>query len=300
MGFFSKLKKMAKAVNEILRPRTIIDHVQERISELEKENGSGKRFVSVKRIWDWMTENESMRFYGSLNEGQQEELNETGGKKKAADSYDVQGREFPADGEEDSLEKDVQRKAEIMSKCFAESGKCIADAAEKMQKEALDILDVKDGKPSADVKDDVRYFGEDFLIRHFEQMPEVNSVAVVKREQDGVWLAATVEETDKENRKIRCGDVWHSEFLPYRFNEELVGTTLKPKNPRELRWGLRIWVKDDLKDEAEEAIFLGFNPEGESDLRWLTLSSSKMTLEAFASNKWPSFGHWKYMRVAED
>lgn len=297
MGFFSKMTKMAKAVNEILRPKTILDHVQERISELEKETESGKRFISIKRIWDWMKESERMHFCGSLNERLQEELKEIDGKKKAVDSYDVLGREFPADGEEDSQEKDVERKAKIMSKCFAESGKCIAEAAEKMQKDVLDILDRKDGKPSAD---DVHYFGESFLIRHFEQMPEVNSVAVVKREQDGVWLAATVEETDKENGKIRCGDVWHSEFLPYRYNEELVGTTMKPKNPRELRWGLKVWVKDDLKDEAEEAIFLGFNPNGESDLRWLTLSSSKITLEAFASNKWPSFGHWKYMRVAEE
>lgn len=330
MGFFDELKifdelkKMAKAVNEAMRPKTIIDHVQERISELEKEAESGKRFVSIRKIWNWMKENERMRLcnYDRLNERLQEELEKIDREKKAEDNYDVLGREFPSEDERKEAGNSAEKVKESIKK-VRESVKKVEDAldeeagllededlaeeslnedkeeTEKNAGEVQGTAGLKD-KVQEPMEKDVHYFGEAYLAGQYERLPEQNSVVVVRRESDGVWLASTVEEVDAENRRVRCGNVWHSEFLPYRLNEELVGTTLKPKNPRDLRWGLKVWVKDDLKDEAEEAIFLGFNPEGESDMRWLTLSSAKMTLEAFACSKWPSFGHWKYMRVAED
>lgn len=318
MGFFDELKifdelkKMAKAVNEAMRPKTIIDHVQERINELEKEAESGKRFVSIRRIWNWMKENERMRLcnYDRLNERLQEELEKIDKEKKAEDSYDLLGREFPSeDGQKEAGNPSEKVKESI--KKVRESVKKIEDAIdeeaglsedEDLVEESLneDEEETEKNAVQEPMEKDIHYFGEAYLTGQYERLPEQNSVVVVRREADGVWLASTVEEVDAENRRVRCGNVWHSEFLPYRLNEELVGTSLKPKNPRDLRWGLKVWVKDDLKDEAEEAIFLGFNPEGESDLRWMTLSSAKMTLEAFAHSKWPSFGHWKYMRVAED
>ena len=289
MGFFEGLKELGRTLNEALRPKTILDHVHERIKALDEEMQSGRRFVSIRKIWDWMKENERMRLcnYDRLNECLQEELEKIDKEKKAEDNYDVLGREFPS--------KEPLEEADRL----ADKAEVIEDAANAV-KEAYDCLADRIKSRKDKEEKDVHYFGEAYLIGHYERMPAVNSVVVVRREADGVWIASTVEEADAENRRVRCGDVWHSEFLPYRFNEELVGTTLKPKNPRDLRWGLKVWVKDDLKDEAEEAIFLGFTSEGESDLRWLTLSSPELTMEAFANSKWPSFGHWKYMRIAEE
>ena len=99
MSLFDEIKKMAKAVNEAMRPKTIIDHVQERINELDKEMQSGRRFISIKRIWDWMKENERMHLCNCdhFNERLQEELEKVDKKKKVKDNYDVLGRKFPLD-----------------------------------------------------------------------------------------------------------------------------------------------------------------------------------------------------------
>ena len=285
MGFFGELKKMAKAVNEALTPKTIVDHVQERIKALDEEMQSGRRFVSIKRIWDWMKENERMRLcnYDRLNERLQEELEKIDKEKKTEkDNYDVLGREFPSEDEEKETDT-----------LFEEVHESIKKARESVKK-------VEDAIASSKMpmKKDVHYYGEAYLLNHYARTPEVNDVVAVRNE-DGIWIASTVQGI--EGSSVWCEGDWHEEHLPYRFNEELVGTARTPKNPASLRWGDKVWVADDLKDKPELAIFLGFNPDGESDLRWLTFSSEKTCLEAFNNHTWPSSGgHWKYMWMAED
>ena len=102
MSLFDEIKKMAKVVNEAMRPKTIIDHVQERINALDEEMQSGRRFISIRKIWDWMKENERMRLcnYNRLNERLQKELKNMDEKKKAKDNYDVLGRKFPSEDED--------------------------------------------------------------------------------------------------------------------------------------------------------------------------------------------------------
>ena len=285
MGFFNNLKEMAKAVNEALTPKTIIDHVQERIKALDEEMQSGRRFVSIKRIWDWMKENERMRLcnYDRLNERLQEELEKIDKEKKTEkDNYDVLGREFPSEDEEKETDT-----------LFEEVHESIKKARESVKK-------VEDAIASSKMpmKKDVHYYGEAYLLNHYAKAPKVNDVVVVRNE-DGIWIASTVQGI--EGSSVWCEGDWHEEHLPYRFNEELVGTARIPKDPASLRWGDKVWVADDLKDKPELSIFIGFNSGGESDLRWLTLSSKENCLKAFSDQKkWPPFGHWKYMWMAED
>ena len=284
MRFFNGLKEMAKAVNEALTPKTIVDHVHERIKALDEEMQSGRRFVSIKRIWDWMKENERMRLcnYDRLNERLQEELEKIDKEKKAKDNYDVLGRKFPSE--------DEQKEADNSAKKVDESIKKVRELAKKVE----DAL----ASSKMPVKKDVHYYGEVYLLNHYARTPEVNDVVAVKND-DGIWIASTVQGV--EGSAVWCEGDWHEEHLPYRFNEELIGTARKPKDPASLRWGDKVWVCDDLNDEPELVIFLGFNPDGESDLRWLTFSSEKACLEAFNNHTWPSGGgHWKYMWMAED
>lgn len=150
-----------------------------------------------------------------------------------------------------------------------------------------------------EMKEDKRYYGEAYLVNLKMRKPKLNDIVLVPRKEDGKWVAASVEEVDPKSGAVRCRMEWHSDFVFYKYNEELVGTARKPKDPKTLQWGDKVLVCDDLKDEPEEAIFLGFNEEGESDLRWLTLSSAKKCLESFRNGKWLSFGHWKYMWLAD-
>ena len=287
MGFFGELKKMAKAVNEAMRPKTILDHVHERIKVLDEEMQSGRRFISIKRIWDWMKENERMRLcnYDRLNERLQEELEKIDKEKKAKDNYDVLGREFPSE--------DLREEADRL----ADKTAAIEDAR-KTLKEAYDCLSDRIKSKRDKEEKDVHYFGEAYLLKHWNKAPEVNDIVLIRKKDNGIWMAATVQAV--ENNAVWCEGDWHEEHLPYRFNEELVGTTKIPKDPAALRWGDKVWVVDNLEDIPEKSIFIGFNPDGESDLRWLTLSSAQNCLEAFSSKKWPSYGHWKYMWPVED
>lgn len=287
MGFFNGLKEMAKSINEALTPKTIVDHVHERIKALDEEMQSGRRFVSIKKIWDWMKENERMRLcnYDRLNERLQEELEKIDKEKKTEDNYDVLGREFPS--------KEMWEEADRL----ADKAKVIEDAT-KTVKEACDCLSDRIKSKKNKEEKDIHYFGEAYLLNHYTKTPKVNDVVVVKND-DGIWIASTVQGV--EGNAVWCEGDWNEEHLPYRFNEELVGTAKAPKDPSTLRWGDKVWVADDLKDDPELAIFIGFNQGGESDLRWLTLSSAKQCLKAFSDqNKWPPFGHWKYMWMAED
>lgn len=284
MGFFSEIKEMAKAVNEALRPKTIVDHVHERIKALDEEMQSGRRFISIKRIWDWMKENERMRLcnYDRLNERLQEELKNMDEKKKDEDNYDVLGRKFPSE--------DEQKETDTL---FEEVHESIKKARESVKK-VEDAL----ASPKISMKKDVHYYGEAYLLNHYAKTPEVNDVVVVRKD-NGIWIVSTVQAV--EGNAVWCEDDWHEEHIPYRFNEELVGTAKTPKNPMTLRWGDKVWVADDLNDKPELSIFIGFNSDGESDLRWLTLSSAENCLESFSDQKkWPPFGHWKYMWMAED
>ena len=284
MGFFEELKKLGKEINEALMPKTILDHVQERIKALDEEMQSGRRFISIKKIWDWMKENERMRLcnYDRLNERLQEELENIVKEKKDEDNYDVLGRKFPSE--------DEQKEADNSTKKVAENMKKVREIAKKVE----DVL----ASSKMPAEKDVHYYGEAYLLNHYARTPEVNDVVVVKND-DGIWIASTVQGV--EGSAVWCEGDWQEEHLPYRFNEELVGTAKTPKDPSTLRWGDKVWVADDLKDKPELSIFIGFNQDGESDLRWLTLSSAKNCLEAFSkSNKWPPFGHWKYMWMVED
>ncbi len=288
MGFFGELKKLGKVVNEALTPKTILDHVHERIKALDEEMQSGRRFVSIKRIWDWMKENERMRLcnYDRLNERLQEELEKIDKEKKAEENYDVLGRKFPS--------KELREEADRL----ADKAAAIEDAT-KTVKEAYDCLSDRIKSKKNKEEKDIHYFGEAYLLKHWNKAPEVNDIVLIKKKDNGIWMAATVQAV--ENNAVWCEGDWHEEHLPYRFNEELVGTTKTPKDPASLRWGDKVWVVDDLNDNPELSIFIGFNSDGESDLRWLTLSSEETCLEAFSDQKkWPPFGHWKYMWMAED
>ena len=283
MRFFGKLKKLGKAVNEVLKPKTIIDHVQERIKALDEDMQSGRRFVSIRRIWNWMKENERMHLcnYDRLNERLQEELERIDKEKKAKDSYDVLGREFPLE--------DERKEADNSSKKVYESIRKVRESVKKVE----DVL----ASSKMPMEKDVHYYGEAYILNHYARTPEVNDVVVVKND-DGIWIASTVQGI--EGSAVWCEGDWHEEHLPYQFNEELVGTARNPKDPSTLRWGDKVWVADDLKDDPELSIFIGFNPNGESDLRWLTLSSAEHCLESFSDQKkWPPFGHWKYMWRAD-
>ena len=285
MGFFNGLKEMAKAINEALTPKTIVDHVQERINALEEEMQSGRRFISIKNIWKWMKENERMHLcsYDRLNERLQEKLEKIDKEKKVEDNYDVLGRKFPSE-EEQKEEGNPPIEVHESIRKVRESVKKIEDTLEESFKTPM--------------KKDVHYYGEAYLLNHYSKAPEVNDVVAVKNE-DGIWIASTVQGI--EGSAVWCEGDWHEEHLPYRYNEELVGTAKTPKDPASLRWGDKVWVADDLKDDPELAIFIGFNPDGENDLRWLTFSSEKTCLEAFNNHTWPSAGgHWKYMWMAED
>lgn len=287
MGFFNGLKEMAKAINEALTPKTIVDHVQERINALEEEMQSGRRFISIKKIWNWMKENERMHLcnYDRLNERLQEELKNMDEKKKVEDNYDVLGRKFPSEEEQ---KEEGNPPVEVH-----ESIRKVKESVKKVE-DSIDAL----ASSKMPTKKDVHYYGEAYLLNHYAKAPKVNDVVTVKND-DGIWIASTVQGI--EGSAVWCEGDWHEEHLPYRFNEELVGTARTPKDPASLRWGDKVWVADDLKDKPELAIFIGFNQDGESDLRWLTLSSAKQCLKAFSDqNKWPPFGHWKYMWMAED
>ena len=282
MGFFSEIKEMAKAVNEAMRPKTILDHVHERIKALDEEMQSGRRFISIKKIWKWMKENERMRLcnYDRLNERLQEELKNMDEKKKCEDNYDVLGRKFPS---KEMLEE-ADKAIEDASKAIKECHESIADRLALNKQE---------------IKKDQHYFGEAYLLKHWTRTPQVNDIVVVKRKDNGLWIASTVQAV--EGNAVWCEGDWYEEHIPYRFNEELVGTAKTPKDPASLRWGDKVWVADNLNDKPELSIFIGFNPDGESDLRWLTLSSAENCLESFSDQKkWPPFGHWKYMWMAED
>lgn len=182
--------------------------------------------------------------------------------KKAKDECDLQGRKF------DSMQKDAANAGEAESK--------------------------------PEMKKDVRYYGEAYLVNFSRHKPKVNELVLVPRKGDGIWTVASIEEVDAESGRIRCGSEWHDNFVFYRYNEELVGTARRPKRPESLRYGDRVLVCDDLDAEPEVAIFIGFNKAVEINLKWITVSSEKYCLELLSNGQSPSFGHWQYMWLPEE
>ena len=182
--------------------------------------------------------------------------------KKAKDECDLQGRKF------DSPQEDAANAGEAESK--------------------------------PEMKKDVRYYGEAYLVNFSRHRPKVNELVLVPRKSDGIWLAASIEEADPESGRIRCGSEWHDNFVFYRYNEELVGTARKPKNPENLRYGDRVLVCDDLNDEPKTAVFVGFEKNIEIGMNWITLASERNCLESLSNGQLPSFGSWKYMWLPEE
>lgn len=177
-----------------------------------------------------------------------------------------------------------------------------------MLKKAKDEYDLQGRKfdspqedaESGNMEKDLRYYGEAYLVNFSRHKPKVNELVLVPRKSDGIWLAASIEEADPESGRIRCGAEWHCDFVFYRYNEELVGTARKPKNPENLRYGDRVLVCDDLNDEPKTAVFVGFEKNIEVGMNWITLASEEYCLELLSKGQLPTFGSWKYMWLPEE
>ena len=143
-----------------------------------------------------------------------------------------------------------------------------------------------------------KYFGEEFLKSYQKTLPNVNEIILYFDNEAKVWCAASVNEVDKELRRVRCGERWHEDFVRYMYNEELLGTARKAKDLSKLEWGDLVWVCDNLNDEPDLAVFLGFFETNHTELKWLTISRDTC-LEYFNKEKTPPFGSWKYMWMAE-
>ena len=177
-----------------------------------------------------------------------------------------------------------------------------------MLKKAKDECDLQGRKfdspqedaESGNMEKDLRYYGGAYLVNFSRHRPKVNELVLVPRKSDGIWLAASIEEVDAESGRIRCGAEWHDNFVFYRYNEELVGTARKPKNPENLRYGDRVLVCDDLNDEPKTAVFIGFEKNIEVGMNWITLASEEYCLELLSKGQLPTFGSWKYMWLPEE
>ena len=175
----------------------------------------------------------------------------------------------------------------------------------KKAKDEYDLQGRKFDSPQEDAESgnmekDLRYYGEAYLVNFSRHRPKVNELVLVPRKSDGIWLAASIEEVDPESGRIRCGSEWHDNFVFYRYNEELVGTARKPKNPKNLRYGDRVLVCDDLNDEPKTAVFIGFEKNFEVRMNWITLASEEYCLELLSKGQLPTFGSWKYMWLPEE
>ena len=73
-----------------------------------------------------------------------------------------------------------------------------------------------------------------------------NELVLVRRPEtkanDLKWKVASYERTMESNgrKKHLCTGTWWLECIPYKLNEELLGTTDDPKDIKSLRWGDRI------------------------------------------------------------
>lgn len=76
------------------------------------------------------------------------------------------------------------------------------------------------------------------------------------------WMAASYERQETSNGKTKylCSGSWWLECILYRGNEELLGTTMKPKNPHAMKWGDRCQAWHD-EDGWREAIYAGFHED---------------------------------------
>ena len=76
------------------------------------------------------------------------------------------------------------------------------------------------------------------------------------------WKAASYERMQESNGKVKyfCTGTWWLECIPYKLNEELLGTEDDPKDVSSLKWGDRVLVWHCV-DGWVEGLFHSLVPE---------------------------------------
>jgi hypothetical protein len=76
------------------------------------------------------------------------------------------------------------------------------------------------------------------------------------------WMAASYERQETSNGKTKyfCSGSWWLECISYQGNEELLGTTMKKKDWRDMKWGEPCTVWHD-EHGWREAVFIQFDEE---------------------------------------
>lgn len=93
-----------------------------------------------------------------------------------------------------------------------------------------------------------------------------NELVLVRRPEtkanDLKWKAASYERGHESNGKMKhlCTGTWWLECIPYKLNEELLGTTDEPKDIESLKWGDRVLVWH-CTNEWVEGVFHSLMPE---------------------------------------
>ena len=102
------------------------------------------------------------------------------------------------------------------------------------------------------------------------------------------WMAASYERKEISNGKSKylCSGTWWLECVSYQFNEELLGTTLNPKEISSMKWGEKCLAWHD-EDGWREGVFISFN---EKDIHrpWMVVlkpqSDSKDEFEVYRAS----------------
>lgn len=114
---------------------------------------------------------------------------------------------------------------------------------------------------------------------------------------DRKWVAASFDRS-KEGRSGStmhlCSGVWYRECIPYFLNEELLGTSLSPKNFKDIAWGTKCLVSNCISDGWSEAVLASVDLK--SAYPWIAIERTAID-EALEQNKSVPLSCWRFMKL---
>lgn len=118
------------------------------------------------------------------------------------------------------------------------------------------------------------------------------------KQDDRKWVAASFDRMKESGgRKLYlCSGVWYLECIPYHLNEELLATKDDPKDLMQISWGMDCLVADDLSEEWQEALLVGFDKT--SAYPWIALQKTAIEQNLELQRPVP-FSEWRYLKIKQ-
>ena len=139
-------------------------------------------------------------------------------------------------------------------------------------------------------------------ISNMQNAVERDSIVLARmpefKQDDKKWVAASFDRM-KENggRKLYlCSGVWYLQCIPYHLNEEILATEDNPKDLTHLSWGMDCLVADDLSEEWQEALLVGFDKT--SAYPWIALQKTAIEQNLELQRPVP-FSEWRYLKIKQ-